>query len=956
MALVSVVSVAMSACSGSPDAAPAAGLQRSEIAAESRGLIFELATALTEQRSPRARLYEEASRATGALFSPLLDADGAPLEGPGGTSLRTTCGVTFVSESDAMTAAHCVASDNDLDALTVEMYRPTPALESGFLEGARLSGSFPNFEHTPLGPEQGYFVDRYPCRVVSRCSVDFGGPIDCEASLAEAGDTALLRCEGRPGRRYGFVNVALADDPNAEVLVPWKHEVYSVRSDPESGYVEHYEFLTSELGDNYHYFGSDPDGVEHHQLLPLIAPDFPDGTPHSKLGGAMPMDTDVFGCHGTSGSGVLQPGRGALELLGPAAGGNAELSTYLCNHAPSFDGEPREPGAPGIGYVPLDVTRGMVDGADLECDPFSSTSFSIFTHLECVRRALTLRGDAFAAGFQAPSSPSAFDRLEQPVFLLGSDSTASFGELSLRPDTPYRVEISAFTAAQCSGTDCPSLALLADGRSLVTSQLETASRAAAIAATFSSGAGRLALGVRARRGPFELSALTLREETRVVGFEDAQDRLALMLEDPALGEGYQPMRFVGDGKDGFAALLLPGERLVATRQALAAGRRWFLRFARPSGTGPLRCGLLDADGAVVVEADCSSGAAILDDREGSAARGAVFVDNPASGEASALDDWLVISDAAPDADGDGIPDFVDVCPNDPPEQLTESVTHALCRPEPSAIRVSVPESRCGGLELSGQLELVNGRAPGAEPIAIDPQQGEVELPLGSHRIRWVFRDVLGNEQRVVNQNLRVVFDPAAGCCPDGAAIESPSSPLVEPSEEPRCASLGAHGDFLSVASGESFVSGGVGEDYLFSSGSDAVLIGDAGDDYLGASSGIAALYGGPGADTLHAAGTLSARLVGGNGADTLVGGDGPDELIPGAGALLAAGAAGDDVIRFYDACELSSELLIAGGPGRDTVIAPIARKDFERLGHRALDVELWVVDDTKRYLSSCYRP
>ncbi len=951
---MALLSIAVSACSASPE--PPSGAQHAEISLEQRGLIFELATALTEQRSERARLYEEAARATGALFAPLLDASGERLEGPGGTVLRSTCGVTFVSETDAITAAHCVASDNDLDALTVEMYRPTRALEAGFLEGAALSGSFPNFEHTPLGPEQGYFVDRYPCRVVSRCSEDFGGPIDCDVALASVGDTALLRCQGAPGARYGFLEIALIDDPDAEVLMPWKHEVYAAPPDEDSGYLEHYELLTPQFADNYHYFGAGPGSVEHHQLLPLIAPDFSDGTPHSKLAGGQPNITDVFGCHGSSGSGVLQPGRGALELLGPAAGGNAELGTYLCNHAPSLDGEPRQPGAPGIGYVPLEITRGIVQPEAPACDPFLRSSFSLFTHFECVRRSLTLRGDAFAAGFRAPSAPSRLDRLEQPVFVLEADSTASFGELSLRPDTPYRVELSAWTADPCSGTDCPSLGILADARPLVTERLETAPRAASIAATFSSGEGRLELGVRARRGPFELSALTLREETRVVGFEDAQDRLALLLQDPALGEGYLPMRFVGDGKDGFEALLLPGERLVATREALAAGRRWFLRFARPSGAGPLRCGLLDADGAMVVETDCSSGAAVLDDREGTAARGAVFVDNPAEGEPSALDDWLVISDAAPDADGDGIPDFVDACPNDPPAQSTETVTHSLCRPEPSAIRLSVPESLCGELELSGQLTLVNGRAPGAEPIAIDPEQAELELPPGSHRIRWVMRDVLGNEQRVVNQNLRVVFDPAGGCCPDGGAIESPSSPSAERSDGPRCASLGADGDFLSVASGESFVSGGVGGDYLFSSGSDAVLIGEAGNDYLGASAGIVALYGGEGADTLHATGTDGARLVGGNGADTLVGGAGPDELIPGAGALLAAAGAGDDVIRFYDVCELSSGLLIAGGPGRDTVIAPIPRKDFERLGHRALDVELWVVDDTKRYLSSCFRP
>jgi len=280
------------------------------------------------------------------------------------------------------------------------------------------------------------------------------------------------------------------------------------------------------------------------------------------------------------------------------------------------------------------------------------------------------------------------------------------------------------------------------------------------------------------------------------------------------------------------------------------------------------------------------------------------------------------------------------------------VTAPLCRPEPAAVTLDVPEATCDGLTLTGFVASINGRELSPEALPLDPEQPELELPLGSHRVRWILADALGNEQTVVTQNVRLVFEPGGACCSRGVDFETPESPLAEAGGE-RCAGLGQQGDFIHV-SGDSFVSGGVGDDYLSSSGHGAVLSGDGGDDYLGATSGTVALYGGNGADTLHAAGTDSARLVGGSGGDVLVGGDGPDELIPGAGARLAAGGAGDDVIRFYDVCELTPELLIAGGAGRDTVMAPIARRDFERLNGRALDVEVWTVDESRRHLSTCY--
>ena len=115
-----------------------------------------------------------------------------------------------------------------------------------------------------------------------------------------------------------------------------------------------------------------------------------------------------------------------------------------------------------------------------------------------------------------------------------------------------------------------------------------------------------------------------------------------------------PMRFSGDGIDGFAGLLHPGERLVLTRQAVALRGTFRIGFSSSQSTG-LRCGLLAGDGSVLVAASCSPGVGNALDYDGTAVSAAAFIEGAAEGGAE-LDDVSVSMDqlAPPPPCSDGL--------------------------------------------------------------------------------------------------------------------------------------------------------------------------------------------------------------------------------------------------------------------------------------------------------------
>jgi len=197
--------------------------------------------------------------ATGALLAPFTD-KGVPMMN-GNTRIRGSCGVTFISPSFAITAGHCVNSNNtDLNDLSVEMFRPTLALIDNWQKVKTVSGQFPNWSHGFLSRSEGYVKDTYRCQVVESCYHQ--KPETCsDPLLDQGGDIALLRCDGRPGDTYGYLNIAQAATQSATVFLPWKHEIIDVppatyaSNNPLPDMLNHY-VLTHDYPENFHYFGS----------------------------------------------------------------------------------------------------------------------------------------------------------------------------------------------------------------------------------------------------------------------------------------------------------------------------------------------------------------------------------------------------------------------------------------------------------------------------------------------------------------------------------------------------------------------------------------------------------------------------------------------------------------------------------------------------------------------------
>jgi hypothetical protein len=180
--------------------------------------------------------------------------------------------------------------------------------------------------------------------------------------------------------------------------------------------------------------------------------------------------------------------------------------------------------------------------------------------------------------------------------------------------------------------------------------------------------GPLELGVTNAATGLAVGGLVLVREGQVNSFDVPEDRLeaALFALDAAGAAvaGPAPMRFVGDGKAGFLALLERGERLVLLRQALGAGRRWSARLGA-NDFQELGCGLLDLNGAPVAKVPCAAFVQ-LDDSEGVDPRLGFFVELPASSARDNADITYVAlaSDLARDPDEDGVPDVLDNCPGD----------------------------------------------------------------------------------------------------------------------------------------------------------------------------------------------------------------------------------------------------------------------------------------------------
>jgi hypothetical protein len=292
-----------------------------------------------------------AAKATGALEVPIRE-NGVQATTSNGLPLRGTCGVTFVSPHYAVTASHCVDSTNvpdpTNDTITVRQYDVTQANLLSLAVTSLADGDYPNIHPHGQRASQvpGYQATAYSCKVVSRCSF---GAFNCTTG----GDVAMLYCGGRASNAP-WLPIASSDPQTGPVEMYWFHELLSIPlDDPGFGALlksqfDHYTMYPNAgtvagQRQNWHYVTSPTN-----DLLPLKSIPWQGGIPRTRLGASSGgVSTDLFGCHGTSGSGVLQRNAsGNLELLGPVRSGSFSwVTTRLCNHPDQF-----QPGQLGITY------------------------------------------------------------------------------------------------------------------------------------------------------------------------------------------------------------------------------------------------------------------------------------------------------------------------------------------------------------------------------------------------------------------------------------------------------------------------------------------------------------------------------------------------------------------------------------------------------------------------------
>lgn len=327
---------------------------------------------------------------TGALFCNKKDADG-DLVMSGSSAVRGTCGVTFVSPHYAITAAHCVNGD-DCGAVgehfTVQQY-DISGLDMGAAADAREilttgSNAWPYWQSAhKITSAEGYVVHSYnDCEVKVRCDTSFGGKVNpgwCKFGSLGASftaDIALIYCPSRT--LTGYMPVATADEAvNTAVHTRWAHEVVEGMPLSEPGIAlldtwarwNHYTSYSppssdpdhTAMANNYHYQG--PKLLfGFKQLLPLRSEPW-SSTQQRKIT-SVPTSTtyawtDLYGCHGTSGAGVLKTQGLVTSLLGPMAVANG-LSDRLCIHTSSSS---YYQGANVLGFTRVKYTKALADYA-----------------------------------------------------------------------------------------------------------------------------------------------------------------------------------------------------------------------------------------------------------------------------------------------------------------------------------------------------------------------------------------------------------------------------------------------------------------------------------------------------------------------------------------------------------------------------------------------------------------
>ncbi|MBJ6764500.1 hypothetical protein JGU66_27330 [Myxococcaceae bacterium JPH2] len=592
-----------------------------------------------------------------------------PLWGRDGTQLRYTCGVTFISPTRAITAAHCVDEKDILDPVNqeveVRMYRPMKESSVNWQNTATsLKGTFPYYTRTPLG--SGYRTRSYQCKVIAKCGQY--GTYNCPEGIGLA-DIALLSCPQRPGCQFGTVSVAADETVGASVAMAWAHEVYAIPSDPTTDLWQHYTQYQSQT-ENYHYYGAS-------QLLPLASKRWATIPPveHKVLSEMSTFQdiryTDLHGCHGTSGSGIAQftPFWGTHSLLGPAAQFHSSVGQsydypILCEDP---IGGRFAPGHPGIGFTRAVYTKQLSTVGRTSQDtclsivspaPFNPFRFWLDLDRWLVRS--TGRWPPLPSPWPCLSCPT-WDRLRfpnEPVLELFAGETLSLPPIALTAGASYRlsmrVRTEEFTLAGAKAESAvalpapASISVSLGGQVLVSkvSPVRTGQESAGLVVTrfVAQSGSALPLRITAGFGTYNVSELVLIPDLVPNDFELDPRRAGIGILEPGAGNPVPATWTEGRDSD-FAALITAGQRLVATRLALLPARPVTVQFDTSRDAQGLSCGLIFANGVETVRS-CSTlnqhVAASLPMSPGQQPI-AFFIGLPAGQEELAVDNLLVLS-------------------------------------------------------------------------------------------------------------------------------------------------------------------------------------------------------------------------------------------------------------------------------------------------------------------------
>jgi len=271
------------------------------------------------------------------------------------------CGVTFISPHYAVTASHCVAAADGYTinggGFTVEQFDTTALDLNALGRSTTVTDLYNNnyvgdwYRASPMSAANGYRFTSYKCTLIQRCKSGYG-PVSCPNTNNI--DQALIRCgtsaEGgpqRPSSTTNWVPVRSSDSANLNVEIWWFHEVLDLSTNGvDTPYMPannsaHYRLLnTSAPLNNYHYFQTQTLPGNVPQMLPLRSKTAIGGAAyHTLSASASPgyTDTNVPGCHGTSGSGVFAANED--NFLGNVVNGGTWATSYECD--PAFSSGPQ---------------------------------------------------------------------------------------------------------------------------------------------------------------------------------------------------------------------------------------------------------------------------------------------------------------------------------------------------------------------------------------------------------------------------------------------------------------------------------------------------------------------------------------------------------------------------------------------------------------------------------------